>query len=367
MRKLIKAIVFCLFMLVFAGVKCAAFETSCENEIAELAGMKDISVDVLTEEELSGDSEINLFGKILQFITNAFKTGAVSALQCFALIMTVVILSSVFSAFKWTTANPSLHLAYEYISILALSGVTFTIFTSVFEFVQKALESLNTFMASLLPVVSSLYIFGGNPAASAASNSALLLFFSLMSTISSKFLMPFLQIAFALCLATALPGTVNLTSVSTLVKNTTTTVMAFIFSLFGFVMYLQTTIAASADNYTYRTVRFASGVFVPVIGSIIGDATRTVFGSIGVIKSTAGAIGITVILSIVIPPIVLVIFYKLALLGCAILSRVLGCEKESSFLYELNGIMNVLMALVIGSAAVLIIAIAVFIKTGVSV
>lgn len=63
MRKLIKAIVFCLFILVFAGVKCAAFETSCENEIAELAGMKDISVDVLTEEELSGDSEINLFGK----------------------------------------------------------------------------------------------------------------------------------------------------------------------------------------------------------------------------------------------------------------------------------------------------------------
>lgn len=358
---------FCFVISVFMGFECLAFETSCENDIAELAGMNDISTEVLTKEELSGDSEINLFGKILQFIADAFKTGTVSALQCFALIMTVIVLSSVFAAFKWTTANPSLHIAYEFVSILALSGVTFTIFTSVFEYVQKALEGLNTFMTALLPVVSSLYIFGGNPAASAASNSALLLFFSLMSTISAKFLMPFLQIAFALCLASALPGTVNLTSVSTLVKNTTTTVMAFIFSMFSFVMVLQTTIAAAADNYTYRTVRFASGVFVPVIGSILGDATRTVFGSIGVIKSTAGAIGITVILSIVIPPIILVILYKLALLGCAILSRVIGCEKESHFLYELNGILNVLMALVIGSAAVLIIAIAVFIKTGVSV
>jgi stage III sporulation protein AE len=367
MKKLIKGIMFCLLITVFAGLHCSAYETSCENEIAGYAGMQDISTEVLTKEELSGDSEINLFGKILGFISNAFKTGAVSALQGFALIMTVVVLSSVFSAFKWTTANPSLHTAYEYISILALSGITFSIFTSVFEFVQKALESLNTFMAALLPVVSSLYIFGGNPAASAASNSAMLLFFSLMSTINTKFLMLFLQIAFALCLASAIPGTVNLTSVSTLVKNTTTTVMAFIFTLFGFVMYLQTTIAATADNYTYRTARFASGVFIPVIGSIIGDATRTVFGSIGVIKSTAGAVGITVILSIVIPPIMLVIFYKLALLGSAIISRVLGCEKESHFLYELNGIMNVLMALVIGSAAVLVIAIAVFIKTGVSV
>lgn len=367
MKKCVKIIIFCLLITVFCGMKCSAFETSCENDLAQKAGMQDVSSGTLTKEELSGDSKINFFGKIMSFISGAFKTGAVSALQGFALIMTVVILTSVFSAFKWTTANPSLHTAYEYISILALSGVTFSIFSNVFSYTQKALETLNTFMVTLLPVMSSLYIFGGNPAASAASNSSMLLFFSLMSTISAKFLMPFLQIAFALCLASAIPGTVNLTSISTLVRNTTTTVMAFIFTIFGFVMYLQTTVAASADNYAYRTARFASGVFVPVIGSIIGDATRTVFGSIGVIKSTAGAIGITVILSIVIPPIILVVLYKFAVLGSAILSRVLGCERESHFLYELNGIMNVLMALIIGAAAVLVVAVAVFIKTGVSV
>jgi len=132
-------------------------------------------------------------------------------------------------------------------------------------------------------------------------------------------------------------------------------------------MYLQTAIAASADNYAYRSVKFASGVFIPVIGNMLGDATRTVFGSIGVIKSVTGAIGITVILSILIPPIVLVILYKFALLGSAIISRVMGCDRESRFLYELNGILNVLMALMVGAGAVLIIAVAIFIKTGVSV
>jgi len=138
------------------------------------------------------------------------------------------------------------------------------------------------------------------------------------------------------------------------------------FSIFGFTMYLQTVIASSADNYAYRSVRFASGVFIPVIGNMLGDASRTVLGSIGVIKSVVGAIGVTAVLSVVIPPLVLVLLYKFALLGCAILSRVLGCERESRFLYELNGIMNVLMALVIGVAVVLITAIAVFIRTGVT-
>ena len=367
MKKCIKMIIFCLIFIAAFRIDCVAFDTSEENLLAEYAGMGELSTDAVTEKELSGDSKINLFGKILTFFSDALKVGTASSLRAFALIMTVVILSSVMASFKWTTTNTSLHTAYEYISVLALSGVTFTVFTGVFIFIQQALNSLNIFMAALLPVTSSLYIFGGNAATAAASNGAMLLFFSLMNAVSAKFLMPFLQIAFALCLASAIPGTVNLTSISTLVRNTTTTVLAFIFTVFGFTMYLQTAIASSADNYAYRSVRFASGVFVPVIGSMIGDASRTVFGSIGVIKSVAGAVGITVILSIVIPPIVLVVMYKFALLGCAIISRALGCERESRFLYELNGIMNVLMALVIGAAAVLIIALAIFIKSGVSV
>ena len=367
MKKCFNLLLFCFIITLLSLTECAAYDTSEENEIAERAGLHELSTDALSPEELSGQKDINLFGKAVKFLSEALKTGTTSALQAFALIMTVVILSAVFATFKWTTANTSLHNAYEYISILVLSGVTFTIFKNVFIYVRDAIVSVNTFMTAMLPVTTSLYIFGGNVAAAAASNASLMLFFSLMNTVSANFLMPFLQIAFALCLASAIPGTVNLTSVSTLVRNTTTTVLAFIFTLFGFIMYLQTTIASAADNYAYRSVRFASGVFVPVIGNMLGDASRTVMGSIGVIKSAAGAIGVTVILSIIIPPIVLVILYKLAMLSCAILSRVLGCERESHFLYDLNGILNVLMALVIGIAAVLIIALAVFIKTGVTV
>lgn len=360
-------IVFIIIVSSWFTVKCLAYDTSEEQEIAKKSGADTISSPAVTDSEKSGDTKINFFAKILSFIADALKAGTTSSMRAFALIMTVVILSSVVSTFKWTTTNASLHTAYEYVSILALSGVTFTIFTGVFNYTAQMIGSVNTFMNALLPVTGSLYIFGGNAATATAANASLLLFFTLINTIATKFLMPFLQIAFALSLASAIPGTVNLSSLSTLVRNTTTTVLAFLFSIFGFTMYMQTTIASAADNYAYRTVKFASGVMVPVIGSMIGDASRTVMGSIGVIKSTVGAVGVTVILSIVIPPIVLVIMYKLALLGCAILSKALGCERESHFLYDLNGIMNVLMALIIGIAVVLLIALAIFIKTGVSI
>jgi hypothetical protein len=150
-------------------------------------------------------------------------------------------------------------------------------------------------------------------------------------------------------------------------NSTATTLMAFIFGLLGFTLYLQSVVAAASDNYITRSIRFASGVFVPVIGSMLGDASRTVIASVSVVKGTVGASGVVIILSAVLPPLIMVAFHKLLLLSCAIIAKTLSCERESAFLYDMCGIINMLLALVAGAGAVCIIAMAVFVKSGVKV
>jgi hypothetical protein len=72
-----------------------------------------------------------------------------------------------------------------------------------------------------------------------------------------------------------------------------------------------------------------------------------------------------IILSAVIPPLIVVVMNKLMLLLCGITAKMLGCEREGALLYDLCGVLNVLLALVAGAGAVCIIALAVFMKTGV--
>ena len=165
----------------------------------------------------------------------------------------------------------------------------------------------------------------------------------------------------------AIPGSVNLSSVNALVKNTATTVMAFVFTLLGFTLYLQTTVASASDNFVTRSVKFASGVFVPVIGNMLGDASRTVIASVSVIKGSVGTIGMVMILSAVLPPLLIVMLYKLMLLVCSICAKALSCERESALLYDIGSVLGVLMALIAGAGVICIIAMAVFIKTGVTV
>ncbi len=363
MKKL--CFVFLLLAFFLTPMNARAYSDEDTESIAEKAGVDGLNNEFLSADELSGDKTINVFEKTMLIIQASLKDNGKSIIRSFGAIIGVVILSCVMNAMKFNESQ-TLDSACTYISVLAISGVTYSVLYNLFVFVRAAMESLTLAMSGLMPVMASLYVYGGNAVAGAASASSLALFLTVLSTICARVLLPLLQIAFALCIVGAVPSSVNLSPVNNLVKNTATTLMAFIFTLLGFTLYIQTTVGSASDSFVSRSVRFATGVFVPVIGNMLGDASRTVMASVSVIKGTVGAVGIVMLLSVVLPPLLIVILHKLMLLVCSIAARVLGCEKEGALLLELGGILNVLLALSAGALVVCIIAMAVFIKAGVN-
>lgn len=342
-------------------VEARAYSTETEQSIAEEVGATEISGEYLSEEEANGDRTVNVFEKTLLIISDGLKNNGASVLKSFGAVMAMVVLCCVMGAMRFGE-SPALDSACGYISVLAIAGVSYSILYKLFVYITASLEALTAVMASLLPTMAALYVAGGASATGAASSSGITLFLSVLSIICTKVLLPLLQVAFMLCLSGAMPGSVNLSSVCALVKNTATTLMAFLFTLLGFVLCFQTSVASATDNFATRSVKFATGVFVPVIGGILGDASRTVIASVSVIKGTVGGAGTVLVLSAVLPPIITVILYKLMLLCCAIAAKALGCEAESRLLYDLGSVLSILLALVIGAGVVCLIGLAIFIN-----
>lgn len=348
-------------------LSASAYSDPETSFIADEAGIYDVSNDYIDAEEQSGDKSINVFQKALSLTVEALKDGGKTVLNAFGTILAVLVLASVMGALKNTARSETMSNTYDFVSIIALSAAAYASFYRLFVYVKATLEALSLAMTSLLPVMASLYVMGGNTVAASASLHGMLTFLSVITLISAKVIMPLLQISFALCLAGAIPGSVDLSPSVSLLRSTATTVMAFLFTLLGFSLYLQTSIAAAGDNYVTRSVRFASGVFVPVIGGMLGDASRTVIASVSVIKSTVSASGVVMILGILLPPIITVILYRLGLTCCTSAARMLSCEREGRFLGELGGITGVLLALLIGCTAVCLVSMALLIKIGVAV
>lgn len=357
--------IFVTLLFLAFPLTASAYSDGQTEELAVSSGVDELKNEFIDEDELSGDKSINVFEKTMIIIQKTLKDNGRSIIRSFGAIMSVVLLSCVMGVIKFGESHALDHVC-SFISVVAISGVTYSVLYNLFVFIKAAMETLVLSMSSLMPVMASLYIYGGSAAQGAASASSLALFLTVLTTICARVILPLLQIAFALCIVGATPGSINLSAVNNLVKNTTTTLMAFIFTLLGFTLFIQTTVASASDNFVTRSVRFASGVFVPVIGNMLGDASRTVIASVSVIKGTVGAVGVVMILSAVLPPLLIVAIHKFLLLLCSIAAKTLGCEKESALLYDLGNVMNVLLALVCGSGAVCIIAMAVFIKAGVN-
>lgn len=329
--------------------------------------MDTLSHPALTEEEQNGDAPIVLWDKIGDLLRGGAGDALQSAGVSFASLLGILVLCSLLHALRRLSETTALSEACAFVTAIALSGVSYSLLSDLFESTGQALTAFTEYLSSLLPVSASLLLAGGNASAAAASSAGFSLFLSVVSLLCSSVLFPFLQISFALSFASALPGTVTLSPISSLLRNTSGLLLAFLFSLLGFLLTMQTSIASAADSAVFRTVRFASGIFIPVIGASLGDAARTIAGSVSVIKGIVGAAGVVVTLAILLPPLLRLFAHRLLLSLCGALAKMLGCEKEGQLLSELGSTLSVLLGLLAGAEAVALLYLSVFIKTGASV
>ncbi len=341
-------------------------ETECFAEVSvpDLSGIADEGI--ITEEEASGKSDISLWDKLMSGLSDGLTLGIPLALKLLGLSAGVLVMSSSLrSASSLSSSNISG--AVTLVSSLSLCIAVYPTCLKVFSMVAAYIKTLSQLMTGLTGAVTAAYVMGGNVSVASTNAASMYLLGNIIDVISSGALMPFLSCAVGISLAGAVPDCADLTHVSAFLRGTVNTVMAFVFTVFSFAVFMQNSVAAAGDTLAYRTARFASGTFIPVIGAMIGDASRTVAGSISAIKGTVGLAGTSVVIAVMLPPIIASLCCRMTLHLSSALASVLGCSHESRFLSELSGLMGIIFALCTGISAVMLINLAMFIKMEVTV
>ena len=353
MKKAVSVILLILAVMLFP-FSARAYESSLEEAVARGTG-----ADKLTE---NGE---DLGSVVPRVIAETVKSVFKNALAFFCSLLGIIMLSSLFASLTRLNGENRAGLVYSFVSVIAVSGVAFSGLRTLFTFAAETLERLCSYMAAFLPVTAALCAAGGSAFAGVAGSSSLALFLTLAEQFASKLLFPLLRTGFAVSVAGALPGDADIRPAASFLKSTLNWLLAFTFTVFGAVMYFQTTIAAAADSCVFRTVKYASGALIPVIGSMIGDAARTVTTAVGSVKSAVGGAGVAALLSLTLPALIMTAVYRLCVLASAAAARMLGLERESALLYDINGFLGLLFALIAGTGVIFVLAAALFIRIGV--
>jgi stage III sporulation protein AE len=165
---------------------------------------------------------------------------------------------------------------------------------------------------------------------------------------------PVASICLVLGLLDAVSGKLSLRPLSGLIKRTYTLCFSFLMLLLCGVLGIQTTLAKGSDTLALRTMRFAAGSFLPVVGGSVSEALRTVMGSVQYLRGVVGVGGVLVILYAFLPVFLPVLLNRITLLLCGAAAKLLGCDGEERLLSEFASVFGYFMA-VIASVFVLMI------------
>ena len=157
---------------------------------------------------------------------------------------------------------------------------------------------------------------------------------------------------------------INISGFTSFVSKVFKWILVFVMTVFTSVLGIKQVVTSSLDNVSGRTVRFALSSFVPVVGSALSEAYRTVSGSIALLKSGLGVFVIIAVGLTFLPIIIKCLLWSLALKTGKAEAEVLGLCQSAVLLEGISSVFSVIIAILLCVAAVYIISAAMIFLIG---
>lgn len=217
----------------------------------------------------------------------------------------------------------------------------------------ETLEQLDVFAKALLPTLAAAVAAGGGLVTAGAQQVAAVFLTNLLLSVIRKILLPLLYGCIAAAAAGAMTPGKSLQKISDAIRKCVT--WGLTAAMLAFTGFLTVTGAAAgaADALTAQVTRSAISAAVPVVGSIISDATGAVLAGAGMLKSAVGIFGLLAVLAICLMPfITLAIQYLLYKLAAFLAGMIVG-ETLEDLIGSLGSAFGLMLGMT-GSCALLL-------------
>ncbi len=214
----------------------------------------------------------------------------------------------------------------------------------------------------LLPVMTAALAAQGGTVSSASLYTATALFDAVLSTAVSVLLVPMVYIFLVLGVVNAAVGDAMMKKMRDFVKWLMTWGLKIV--LYGFSAYLGITgvISGTADQAAVKATKLTISGMVPVVGSILSDASETILVSAGVVKNAAGIYGMLAILAIAVGPFLKIGVQYLLLKLTAAICGVFAGKEITGLIDDFSGAMGFLLAMTGTLCLLLLISVVCFLK-----
>jgi stage III sporulation protein AE len=233
------------------------------------------------------------------------------------------------------------------VGLLALLTVALSDFTLAVNTGRDAIISMVGLMQSLLPVILTLTAAMGGIATVSMMQPVILVSLNLLGILVGNVVFPLILCAAVLGIVNQLSGRLQLSRLANLFRDGSGILISLFITLFLGVLAVQGAAGAISDGIGIRTAKFATAVFIPVVGKILTDAVDVVVGCSMYLKSAISIVGAVTLVFLCALPVLKVLSALIVYRVAAALMQPLGAQQLGDVLQLLGDYLFMVFAAVL--------------------
>ena len=239
-------------------------------------------------------------------------------------------------------------------------GAGGNVFTFLMEYENFTFVEALKFLADRAGVAA----VAGRPTSAAVYQSVTFAAAQFFSQIAAKAVVPLLGIFLAISTVGSVSDTVDVQGIAQSVKKAACWILALCLTVFVGLLTVQSMAAGAADTVGNRTLKFVISSAVPVVGGALSEAYSSLFGCLGIVKSTIGVFGIVIMAVSLLPAVLDLSLTMLALNLAGALGDLLGQKRVSGVLRGVSSALAVMLGLILCYGMMILVSVTVVLLLG---
>ena len=319
----------------------------------------DINIGEILDSAISGSIDNE---KIYKGILNLLGSEIIDSIRVLGKILIIIIIHSVLKSISEGLENKSVAQIIYYAQYILIVTIVMSSFADILSMVNDTVQNLMAFMNSLIPILITLMLTTGSIVSASVIQPIILFSITLIGNIISNAIIPILLVSTVFSIISNISDKVQIDKLSKFFKSSIVWVLGIMLTVFVGILSIEGTLGSSVDGITAKTAKKAVSNVIPVVGKVLGDATDVVLGCAIILKNAVGIVGLIIILSICITPII-----KLSLLSIIYNLMSAMCEPIAdkpivSLLEKIGDTFKILLGIVFAISTMLMIGITIVLK-----
>lgn len=240
---------------------------------------------------------------------------------------------------------------------LAVTALTMTDVAAMIGLGRNTIARMDLFAAVLLPAMAVLTALSGSVTAAAARQGATVLFSKGLVAVMDAILVPMVYAYVAVSCARACVSSPGLERLAQGIKSIVTGFLTLLLVVFVGYLTASGAIAGSVDVSRVKAARMAISRAIPVVGSILADASETVLAGAGALRGSVGAAGLLVVLAICLTPFLHLAAQYIIYKGTAVLCAVAAPGELAGLIDAIGSAFGLILGMTGAAALILLVSV----------